>query len=78
MPRPQFTLRALLAAMLVVGAFLGGFILGAKSEAMRREHDTVMAISLEMDAAGVMKERLEEQFVPKHSWLQYLPDCGCE
>jgi hypothetical protein len=29
MPRPQFTLRALLVAMLVVGAFFGGFLAGA-------------------------------------------------
>jgi hypothetical protein len=28
MPRPQFTLRALLVLMLVVGAFLGGVIYG--------------------------------------------------
>jgi hypothetical protein len=28
MPRPQFTLRALLAAMLVVAAFFGGRVVG--------------------------------------------------
>ncbi|HVX12444.1 MAG TPA: hypothetical protein VHC22_14775 [Pirellulales bacterium] len=33
MPRPQFTLRALLLAMLVVGAFLGGMVLQHRLEA---------------------------------------------
>ncbi|HWB07691.1 MAG TPA: hypothetical protein VG826_00500 [Pirellulales bacterium] len=37
MPRPQFTLRALLVAMLVVGAFLGGVELGAKRGAEREQ-----------------------------------------
>jgi hypothetical protein len=32
MPRPQFTLRALLVAMLVVGAFFGGFAAGQRHE----------------------------------------------
>ncbi|HWB11675.1 MAG TPA: hypothetical protein VG826_20760 [Pirellulales bacterium] len=36
MPRPQFTLRALLVAMLVVGAFFGRMAFQAKIEAKRR------------------------------------------
>jgi hypothetical protein len=32
MPRPQFTLRALLVAMLVVAAFFGGYALGVRNE----------------------------------------------
>lgn len=36
MPRPQFTLRALLVATLVVAAFFGGMALQAKIEAKRR------------------------------------------
>jgi hypothetical protein len=35
MPRPQFTLRALLVAMLVVAAFFGGSQFGAKRERER-------------------------------------------
>jgi hypothetical protein len=33
MPRPQFTLRTLLVAMLVVGAFLGGMALQSRLDA---------------------------------------------
>lgn len=36
MPRPQFTLRALLVAMLVVAAFLGGLQFGQRREKQRR------------------------------------------
>jgi hypothetical protein len=35
MPRPQFTLRALLAAMLVVAAFFGGRVVGIENERKR-------------------------------------------
>jgi hypothetical protein len=35
MPRPQFTLRTLLVAMLVVGAFLGGRAAGTREERIR-------------------------------------------
>ncbi|HVX11631.1 MAG TPA: hypothetical protein VHC22_10660 [Pirellulales bacterium] len=39
MPRPQFTLRALLVLVLVVGAFFGGIELGAKREQKRLASD---------------------------------------
>jgi hypothetical protein len=43
MPRPQFTLRALLVATLVVGAFLGG----VHFERERRRQDEAAAVDLE-------------------------------
>lgn len=39
MPRPQFTLRALLVAMLVVGAFFGGMRFGERREKARLERE---------------------------------------
>jgi hypothetical protein len=43
MPRPQFTLRALLVAMLVVGAFFGG--IRFERERRKREDEAAAAMA---------------------------------
>lgn len=46
MPRPQFTLRALLVVMLVVGAFLGGVRAGIHLERERVALETARNMEL--------------------------------
>jgi len=58
MPRPQFTLRALLVAMLVVAAFFGG--IQFKRERRRREDEArkiVPGFKLSREAAAVKAQK---------------------
>jgi len=59
MPRPQFTLRALLVAMLVVGAFFGGAVFGTKRERQRLEAERA---AVKQDREGLQYERMQGQF----------------
>lgn len=67
MPRPQFTLRALLLAMLVVGAFLAGMAAESKMQAMRRQYIVGPPVYLPDGS-------LETEILPKYPWLQHLAD----
>ena len=49
MARPQFTLRALLVAMPVVGAFFGGVIVGRRVDSHERGTLTKMILDLGQD-----------------------------
>lgn len=53
MPRPQFTLRALLVAMLVVAAFFGG--IRFERERRRREDDAAFSA-----AQAMLNQKLRE------------------
>ena len=62
MHRPQFTLRALLVAMLVVAAFFGGMALGLHRNAQERNNLREAVERLAEDS------RRQEQILAEHGW----------
>ncbi|HVX10889.1 MAG TPA: hypothetical protein VHC22_06895 [Pirellulales bacterium] len=55
MPRPQFTLRALLVAVLVVGAFLGGIYFEHGRKIAKRD---AALVELEAEMAAIEEENV--------------------
>ena len=73
MPRPQFTLRALLVAMLVVAAFFGGMA------AQSRLTEPTTLLSIEADGRGesfIDVIRLRDGSVWERLWRRQPDDWG--
>ena len=62
MSRPQFTVRALLVAMLAVGLFLAGFVAGRRSRDVEYQHD----LRTLHDKARLANARAESDRAARH------------